>query len=360
MDGTEDRSPQDTARDGQPEAGEQQKQGLDARSAVTRIGVRVRRPVFASVTGLIAVASLIWLATAHPWTGASGAPGQTAGGHFDRDGLAFDYPADWSLSASGYQMRESTALDFIGTVPALPICTPSGEGMMGANCGVDIHPGAGQILISIFLLDGPGLHSDPINPADPSGLYGSQTYVAVGGLPAIFEDQGAGSDAETLTWTLSVPGQLRQKYSIRAEIRDPGLDQMRTQVMAVVASIRYDPPVPPLNPADGPRIAAIGLAKARAWNSDFNCFPSATGAAVDATVTRLPGYSDLHKSLPVTCSTEIEPVLVGLWKMTLTESWTAASDRSAGSLTTTLWLSADGEPGTEEGGPGPSEIPYWP
>ena len=71
-------------------------------------------------------------------------------------------------------------------------------------------------------------------------------------------------------------------------------------------------------------------------------------------------YSALRKPLPVTCTTEIEPVPIGLWKMTLTESWTAASDRSAGSLTTTIWLAPDGTPGETDGGPAPSGIPYWP
>ena len=360
MDGTEDSSQPDADRDGAPETAEPGRQGLHERSKVSHIGTRARRPLFAFVAGLIAVAGLILLASAHPWTGASGALGKTSDGHFDRDGLAFDYPANWGLSVSGYQMRESTALDFLGNMPALPVCTP-GESMMGANCGVDVGPGTGQILVLILLQEGPPtLHDDPINPADPSGLYGSQTYVTVGGLPAIFEDQGGGSDAETLTWTLSVPDQLTQWYSVRAEIRAPELDQMRAQVLALVASIRYDPPVPVLNPADRPQIAAIGLAKARAWKSDFNCFPSAPGTTVDATVTRLPGYSDLQRPLPVTCMTEIEPIIQGLWKMTLTQSWTAASDRSAGSLTTTLWLHADGELLSEEGGPGPSEIPYWP
>ncbi|HEX7496543.1 MAG TPA: hypothetical protein VF349_07905 [Candidatus Limnocylindrales bacterium] len=61
----------------------------------------------------------------------------------------------------------------------------------------------------------------------------------------------------------------------------------------------------------------------------------------------------------MTCSIAIEPNILGLWKMTLTESWTVASDRSAGSLTTTIWLAPDGTPGETEGG-AHSVIPYWP
>ena len=48
---------------------------------------------------------------------------------------------------------------------------------------------------------------------------------------------------------------------------------MRAQVEALVASISYDPPVPVLDPADGPRIAAIGLAKARANDPILRLLP---------------------------------------------------------------------------------------
>jgi hypothetical protein len=89
-------------------------------------------------------------------------------------------------------------------------------------------------------------------------------------------------------------------------------------------------------------------------------FPSVPGATAAATVTQLPGLSALHEPLAVSCVSEIEPSAIGLWKVTLTGSWTAASDRTAGSLTTILWLSADGTPGAEESGPMPSEVPYWP
>jgi hypothetical protein len=54
-------------------------------------------------------------------------------------------------------------------------------------------------------------------------------------------------------------------------------------------------------------------------------------------------------------------VSIGLWKLTLTESWTAASDRSAGSFTIAIWLAADGTPGETRSGPvGSSMVPYLP
>ena len=278
--------------------------------------------------------------------------------HFDRDGLAFDYPASWKTSVSGLNMHYITILDFLGTGSGLATCTaitpgPSDKFISSEECGANLTVGAGQVMVELSSQDGPP-RGGPIDPNDPSGLDPAGKYVTVGGLPAIFEDSGA-----TLDWTLSVPGDIESRYLIHAEIKGPGEDEMRAEVEALVASIRYDPPVAVLDPSDGPRIAAIGLAKAKANDPSFDCFPSVPGATATATILQFPMYSSLHKPLPVTCTTAIEPVAIGLWKMTLTESWTAASDRSAGSLTTTIWLAPDGTPGETEGGPAPSGIPYF-
>jgi hypothetical protein len=277
--------------------------------------------------------------------------------HFDRDGLAFDYPASWKTSVSGLNMHYITILDFLGTGSGLATCTaitpgPSDKFISSEECGANLTVGAGQVMVELSRGDGPGQRG-PIDSSDLNALSAGQRYVTVGGLPAIFEDQGA-----TLDWTLSVPGDINSRYIIHVEMKSPGTDQMRAQVEALVASISYDPPVPVLDPADGPRIAAIGLAQASAKDSSLACFPSVPGATATATVLQLPGYSILQ-ALPVICETEIEPVPIGLWKLTLTESWTAASDRAAGSLTTTIWLAPDGTPGETEGGPAPSGIPYF-
>lgn len=286
--------------------------------------------------------------------------------HFDRDGLIFDYPASWRASVSGLNMHYVTILDYIGTGTGLATCTaitpgPSDQFLSGSQCGSNVKVDPGQLVVTLSRQDGPP-RPGPIDPADASALAAGEVYVTVGGLPAIFggETQGASASEVILSWTLSVPGELISRYIISAEINGPGVDQMRAQVEALVASIRYSPAVPMLDPATGPRIAAIGLAMARASDPSLACFPDVPGATATATITQFPGYSPLRKPLPVTCTTAIEPVSIGLWKMTLTESWTAASDRSAGAYSTTVWLAADGTPGTTQGGPEPSEMPYWP
>jgi hypothetical protein len=288
--------------------------------------------------------------------------------HFDSDGLAFDYPASWQTSVSGLNMHYITILEFIGTGSGLATCEaitpgPSDLFISGSQCGTNLKVGPGQIVVQLSRADGPP--SPPIDPSDPRGISAGGAYVTVGGLPAIY-DEGPPTDPQAssgsllaLDWTLSVPERPNGRYLIHVEMKGPGVERMRAQVEALIASVRYDPPIPALSPTDGPRIAAIGLAQARSNEAALACFPSVPGTSATATVTELPGYSALSKPLPVTCATEIQPAAIGLWKLTLTESWTAASDRSAGSVMTTIWLAPDGTPGTTDSGPvGSSTIPY--
>ena len=334
---------------------------------VQRASVAGRRTVrfnlrfgVAGLAAILIVVALFPLALTMLTNSAPG-PALPAGSlaHFDRDGLAFDYPASWKSSVSGLNMSYVTILDFVGTGSAVATCNaitpgPNDKSLGGTECGAHLTVAPGEVVVELSLQDGPP-RPGPIDPNDPSALDPAAKYVTVGGLPAIFEDSGA-----KLDWTLSVPGQLISRYGIHVEMKDPGAAQMRAQVEAMVASLHYSPAVPVLDPADGPRIAAIGLAKARTSEPALACFPSVPGATATATVQQFAGYSPMHKPLPVTCSMEIAPSSIGLWMMTLTESWTAASDRSAGSLTTTIWLDPDGTPGTTQSGPGPSEMPYWP
>lgn len=269
--------------------------------------------------------------------------------HFDRDGLAFDYPASWHTSVSGVNLHYITVLDFLGSGSGMEACevmTPNPSGIGGGEeCAPDLQISPGEVVVELSIFDGMG-REDPIDPTDSAALAAGEKYVTVGGLPATFAVNASPGFLvpSGLTWTLSVPKEPGARYIIEATLKDPGIDQMRAQVEALVASISYDPPAPVLNPADGPRIAEIGLAKATAaaHAPDLTCFPKVPGSTATGTMTKVPYGSDLTKPLPVTCRTEIEPLAIGLWKMTLTESWSAASDRSAGSLVLTQWLAADG------------------
>jgi hypothetical protein len=319
------------------------------------------------IVGVCLVLALVPIALNAPWrTPSPASPGALA--HFDRDGLAFDYPASWHLSVSGLNMHYITVLDFLGTGSGSASCAtitpgPGDQFISGTQCGTDLQIKPGQVVVELSRSDGPP-RVGPIDPTDPTQLspYSGETFVTVGGLPAVFHDYAPGDSAGTLSasWTLSVPEQLISRYLVMATMKSPGLAEMQTQVRALVASIEYDPPAPVLDPADGPAMAAKGLAQARASEPGYECFSSVPGATATGTITQFPGYSALRMALPVTCTMTIESNVIGLWKMTLTWSWTAASDRSAGTLTETIWLAADGTMGARMGGPGPSEMPYWP
>lgn len=293
-------------------------------------------------------------------TSTSGEPGLA---HYSNGGITFDYPASWHPSGQVLNQHYITILGYIGTGNGNDYCQqvtpgPGDSFIGGAFCTADEPVEAGQVLVKILTQDGPPSIPPVIDPADPSGLVAGQRYVTVGGVPAIFTEQGTASHP-LLTWEISMPGGVWGKYRVQAEMRDPGVAGMRAQVEALIATVGFDPPVPVLNPADGPKIAAIAIAKEKADKQILACFPSEPGASASETIDRVPTWDQpLARPLPVTCSTAIEPLSIGLWKLTLTMSWTAATDREAGSTTTIVYVDPDGTPGTMIGLAG--GIPYLP
>ncbi len=279
---------------------------------------------------------------------------------FAGDGLRFEYPASWAHVHSDFNMHYITALDYFGTSSdlrsgrGLPTCGPGPDGV-GTSCGPSMRVGEGELLLTFSRADGPPRLGpiDPYGSAEPPA--DGQRYTTVGGLPAIYGETKSGDQLD-MAWTLSVPRQVMPRFLIEARIVGPGTEAMRAKVEALVASIRYDPAPPVLKPADGPRIAALAIAQLRKNDASFGCFPTTPGQAARAVVSQLPGYATLSKALPVTCETAIEPNDLGLWKLTLTQTWAVASDRQAGSLATTIWVSAEGEPGMQT--TGPASVPY--
>jgi hypothetical protein len=272
----------------------------------------------AAVAAVVLVAALVPVAlnfrSNGPTTSAS-APVLT---HYQRGDLSFDAPASWSYEPDLGDRNGATL--GTGTADAL---------------------GPGQVIFELSKRQ--ALPPSAIDPTDPAGLAQGESYVTVGGLPAIFKAAGQpdAAAAAALDWQMSAPGDVTTRFYVHAEYRDPGAAQLRAQVEALVASIRDDQAAAVLDPVDGPSRAAKGIDLLQASDPTFACFPDVLGVAGLATVTTLR-YLQLTKPLPVTCSFAVEPVQIGLWRVRLTESWTAAADRTAGSLVTTLWLNPDG------------------
>jgi hypothetical protein len=201
------------------------------------LAARMRQPTeLFRMVGLVLVLVLLPLAVAVESN--TGAGGPLA--HFDRDGLAFDYPATWTVSPSGVNLHLITVLDFLGTGTGRETCTvvTPGPGIFGgASCEAQFQIEPGQVVVEISIGTGPG----GLAPIDPRAT----NAVKVGGLPATFEDVGsAAPGSAVLEWELSVPGDSTSRYHIQAVIKGPGEEQLRAQVQALVASIRFDPAAP--------------------------------------------------------------------------------------------------------------------
>ena len=286
--------------------------------------------------------------------------------HTSRWGLAFDYPADWTVADENEYLHYDTILGYIGSgsfsEPCTAITAPPGQSFpVGEECSPVWNVPPGTAVIRVESLEGPIPVSPILDNTDPS-----LRSMVIGGLPALGPVDtalpSAATGTATLDWMLSTPGAPITVYTLEAEMQGPDLRTLQQQVLAVVASITYDPPVVPLPTGDAlaPAEAAL-LAKAIpeliANDAALACFPAAPGATDTATITRT-SVGSLTKPLPVRCTTGIEPTPLGLWHLTLTYSWDAAADRTAGSASLETYLAPDG---TRVGGfVGPSGVAYGP
>jgi hypothetical protein len=284
------------------------------------------------------------------WPPASGGLVRYSSAGLSDPAIVFEYPSEWHASGQFLNMHYVSILGYVGTGTGDAYCTnltpgPSDNWLSSTECGSHETVDPGQMLLKISTQDGPP-GNGPIDPADAGRLQPGESYVTVAGVPAIYSESREG-DRLTLGWTISMPFTYWATYNLTATIRDPGADAMRGQVQRLIASVGFDPAPAALDPADEPKVAAAAVARLKAENQILTCFPGEPGASATTTVTRLPNFAQpLAKPLPATCSTAIEPTAIGMWKLTLTLSWTADTDRTAGSSTTAVYLSADGTPGT--------------
>jgi hypothetical protein len=295
----------------------------------SRFGLRFG---LAAAAAIVLVAALVPLALNFRSNGPTTSASTSVLAHYHRGDLSFDAPASWGYEPS-LGDRNGAILWSGNRWIDCTAATPT-----NVKCGPwPLDPG--QVLVLLTKVQ----TADPLltEPTETASLSPGESRVTVGGLPAVFRlgrpDSGLGV---SLDWRLSVPGEVTG-VSVQAEYTDPGGDQLRAQVEALVASIRYDDTPAVLDPADGPSRAAKGLAELQASDPTFACFPRVPGATSTATVATLPG-PQLAEPLLVSCSFAVEPAPIGLWRVTLTESWTAVAHRTAGSVVTTLWLNPDG------------------
>ena len=297
--------------------------------------------------------------TAGPATASSlnrettGASVQTQTVHVDAWGLAFDYPARWTIVRPTLNMRYISVLAFLGTGEGSQICTPTGVIL---QCYSNVHLGPGQVMVRLSETSTPV--GGPFDAADVKWIGPGEDLTTVGGLPATYSEStrtGWYQSDLAMVWILSAPGSIQERYEVDAYVRGPDVDVLRTEVNRLVASIRYDPGPVKLDPTDGPGVASGTLAQLRASDPNGFCYPAEPG--VSSQVMEAIFGVRLTKPLPVTCEVRIEPY-VGLWKLTIGVSWDAAPDRSAGSYTVKLYLTPGGQQTWSEATGSP--VPYWP
>jgi hypothetical protein len=159
---------------------------------------------------------------------------------FDEGGLAFAYPAAWHEFHYVMTSSFSNQIAYLATVDIPEPCTTTVDpSFTTTQCANRYQLTPGTLVVSISGGGSPGFDMTASRPA-------GSTALTIGGLPAYLETISTPAADQELRWTLSSSGLVDNFYSLDAQMRGPGIEAMRAQLEALIASVRYDPPVVPL------------------------------------------------------------------------------------------------------------------
>ena len=297
------------------------------------------------VVGLVASCSLLPrtpLATPGPAGSADPASLRT----FDEEGITFSYPAAWHELHFTVDSSFSHLIADLATVEVpVPCTTTVTPSFTEIACADRYQLVPDSLVVSVSSGGMPGFD---ILDRRPVGA----TPLTVGGLPAYFESAPATSPTDlSLVWTISRPGTVDNFYEVRADMRGPGLDQMRSQLEAMIQSLRYDPPVVPLPPGSAAMAAAEANALAALVKDSpvWGCFSlSGPGSMV---IDSMPNGPPLAHSQLATCTMAIEASPLQLWRMSLSIRLAKPDPYVGTGETTVQWINPDGTLGASIGGP---------
>jgi len=310
---------------------------------------RAPRRILTALSGLAAALLLAALALTivKPNAAAPQEPSGAVSGpltHYAVGWLSFDYPSSWK---SRVNVLPWVLGLWTGTAPTDCLtATPQPSGP-DSHCGRQgpLLPGTLYVTVGDYTTQPV---EPPIDPTQPSALPAGGRYVIVGGQPAILVIHATATE-ETLDWTIVQPKKPHTRLQVHAEFAGPGADEMRANIVAMVASVRFANPVKPLDPTQANAVAERWIGPMPTFPG-LTCFSTTPGEVTTGVVTEFPWdfngatfqLTQLSKPLPVTCRMTIEPVTsLFLWKLTLTQSWTADVDRTAGSHSLVFWLDPD-------------------
>ena len=259
---------------------------------------------------------------------------------FHDDGLVFDYPASWRPFRYEVVSSVSNLIVYLATVDVPDPCTRT---VNSVACGQSYHLVPDSIVVAITGVGFPGFN---ILDGPPPGA----RALVVDGLPAYVEelppaDRAAGADSST-RWTIARPESVDNYFLVQADIRGPDVADQLRQVDALVASLRFDPPLVPLEISDAAaeRAATKALATMASTDPSWECFPARPGIR-HMRITAFASGPGLAEPQVATCSTRIEPTRLQLWRLTLTERLPQADPQSGTDQQIVLWVSPDGTPG---------------
>jgi hypothetical protein len=261
--------------------------------------------------------------------------------------IVLDYPASWDVFHYEVVSSFTSIVAYLGSVEVRDPCvrTPN-----SVSCGAAYDLDPGTVVVTITAASFPG-RTALDNPAPGA------RHMEVGGLPGLREQAlpfpGVGAD-QSIEWRFARPDSIHNWYVVRADVRGPGTDAMLGQVQAMIDTLRWDPPLEPLDVGPLGRasaIASVGRYLDRVADDDatWSCFPRGPGARV-AEIRREPSGPALSQPLTVRCSLAIEPSEFERWKVTLRIEWGLAGGQPSGHWQSVLYgrAEADDWSGTTE------------
>jgi hypothetical protein len=298
---------------------------------------------------LVAVGALTGCAAPPPPSPSPIGPPPSGWVAFDEGGLAFEHPAAWRVVRHEESSNFSHLVAELATVdvPA-PCVTSQVSGGTMVSCADRFHLDPDTLVVKVEANGRSGFDILDHRPAEATPL-------TVGGLPAYVETfpppPALGADL-AMRWTISMPGMVDNYFTITALVRGPKLDRLKADVEAMVARLRYDPPVVPLptGSAAAEAAAATALGALVQDSPAWACFPPRPGSR-EMLATSLPMGPTLARPQLATCTMQIEATPLELWRLTLTMRLPEPDPQAGRGETFVAWVHPDGTRGEMSGSP---------
>lgn len=312
------------------------------------VGAAMRRRT--SISTWVAAAGLVASCSFVPRTplATPGPPSSSPAGDlttFDENGITFAYPAAWREFHYSVTSSFSSVIAYLATVNVPEPCvTTVDPSFTTIDCADRFVLTPGSLVVTV---SSNGTPTFDITTTRPAGA----TALTVDGLPAYRETVSTDSADVGLRWTISRPGSVDNFYSVDAQMRGPGLIEMQAQLDALIASLRYDPPVTPLPSGAAPMAAAEAEALAALVKDSpvWGCF--GTRGPKTMLIDSMPDGPPLAQAQVATCTVTIEGSPLQMWRMALSIRLPKPDPNVGAGETTIQWINPDGSLGASIGGP---------